>query len=245
MKKTKKVSSRSRRKIMVCPPQLSLWKKEVSTTFAHLSQPQCWGLVLLSAGIALSRAAGLAQVSALLSSILGEKEQTVFQRLREWYLDKEQKTGYKRGKKRAELEVTTCFAPLCAWICRLQVWKSSEKPPLALALDATTLRNRWSILVGSVLVAGSAIPVAWKVLAFEEPGSWRPYWEKMLDLLGPSIPADWEVIVLTDRGLYARWLWQAIRREGWHPFLRINIGSKAREVGTESFYWLSHWVSTP
>jgi hypothetical protein len=62
------------------------------------------------AGIALAGASGLAQVSALLSAMLGEPEQRVFQRLREWYLDKEQKSG----KKRRELDVTTCFAPRLA-----------------------------------------------------------------------------------------------------------------------------------
>jgi hypothetical protein len=30
------------------------------------------------------------------------------------------------------------------------------------------------------------------------------------------------VIVLADRGLYAKWLWEAIRKCKWHPFLRIN-----------------------
>ncbi len=92
---------------MACPDRLSQWTREVSTAFAHLSKPQRWGLALWSAGIALAGAAGLAQVSALLSAVLLEPEATVFQRLREWYLDKEQKSG----KKRRELEVATCFGP--------------------------------------------------------------------------------------------------------------------------------------
>ena len=66
--------------------------------------------------------------------------------------------------------------------------------------------------------------------------------EALLKLLGPSVPDEWEVIVLADRGLYARWLWDCILAQGWHPFLRINLGSKAREVGSESFEWFSHWV---
>ncbi|HEY6409646.1 MAG TPA: hypothetical protein VIY29_19480 [Ktedonobacteraceae bacterium] len=32
---------------------------------------------------------------------------------------------------------------------------------------------------------------------------------------------------------------------GWHPFLRINLGSKARVPGEETFEWLSRWVPTP
>src|SRR5437899_10422669 len=49
---------------MACPDRLSQWTQEVSTTFAHLSKPQIWGLVLWSAGIALSGVAGITQISA-------------------------------------------------------------------------------------------------------------------------------------------------------------------------------------
>ena len=46
------------------PDRLSQWSQQVSTAFAHLSKPQVWGLVLWSAGIALSGAAGITQISA-------------------------------------------------------------------------------------------------------------------------------------------------------------------------------------
>jgi len=59
------------------------------------------------------------------------------------------------------------------------------------------------------------------------------------------VPPEWEVLVLADRGLYARWLWDAIVAWGWHPFLRINVGSKARLPGEENFDWISRWVPTP
>ena len=39
------------------------------------------------------------------------------------------------------------------------------------------------------------------------------------------------VIVLADRGLYARWLFRRITRLGWHPFLRINTGGTFRPTG--------------
>src|SRR5438132_11041759 len=100
---------------MVCPDRLSQWTREVSTAFAHLSKPQRWGLALWSAGIALAGAAGLTQVSALLAAVLGDAELTVFQRLRAWYLEKEQKSG----EKRRALDVATCGAPLLGWVVRL------------------------------------------------------------------------------------------------------------------------------
>jgi hypothetical protein len=220
------------------PDRLSQWEGEVSTAFPHLSKPQVWGLVLWSAGIALSGAAGITQISALLSLVLGQGEQAVVQRLREWYLNAKQK----REKKRRELDVTTCFAPLLRWALRL--WKS-EKKQLALVMDATSLGNRWTILTISVVVRSCAIPVAWKVLPGEQEGSWRPYWESLLICLQEAVPPEWEVLVLADRGLYARWLWETIQACGWHPFLRINLGVKARLVGETTFEWISRWVPTP
>ncbi len=68
--------------------------------------------------------------------------------------------------------------------------------------------RRWAIgfpiLAGSRVLSGCAIPVAWKVLPAEQPGSWRPYWEGLLGELGKAVPPEWEVLVLADRGLYAR-----------------------------------------
>jgi len=174
----------------------------------------------------------------LVALVLCQGEQTVFQRLREWYLDAEQKSG----TKRRELDVTTCFAPLLRWVLRL--WKS-DKRQLALVMDATSLGNRWTILAISVVVRSCAIPVAWKVLPAEQEGSWRPHWEGLFTLLQEAVPHEWQVIVLADRGLYARWLWDIIRACGWHPFLRINLGAKARLEGEQTFEWISRWAPTP
>src|SRR5215471_6916341 len=106
---------------MSCQDQLSSWKQEVSTAFAHLSQAQVSGLVLWSAGIALTGSSGISQISALLAQVLGQKEGSVFQRLREWYLD----AHHKVGDHRCELDVTSCFGPLLSWIIRL--WAGNQR----------------------------------------------------------------------------------------------------------------------
>ncbi len=137
------------------------------------------------------------------------------QRLREWYYAKEDK----RGASRCEVDVSQSFVPLLRWI--LSWWSAPEKR-LALAMDATSLGQRLVVLAISVVYRGCAIPVAWRVLPAIEKGSWKEPW---LDLFSPfeeEIPEDWVVIVLADRGLYAKWLWEAIRKCKWHPFLRIN-----------------------
>jgi hypothetical protein len=210
----------------------------VSSAFAHLSKTQASGLALWSAGIALTGSVGIAQISALLAQVLAQKEGTVFQRLREWYLD----AKHKRGAHRRDLDVASCFGPLLRWIV---VRLGGEEHRLALALDATTLGDRWTILAVCVLVRGCAIPVAWKVLSAHAKGSWRPHWESLLASLKGQIPAEWQVLVLADRGLYARWLYTAIAACGWHPFLRINLAVKARGPGEEGFDWLSRWVPRP
>jgi hypothetical protein len=136
----------------------------------------------------------------------------------------------------------TCFGPLLGWIIRR--WGGKDER-LALALDATTLANRWTVLAVCVLVRGCAIPVAWKVVPSQAKGSWRPYWEQLLDQVRGRVPTSWQVLVLADRGLYAHWLYAAIVACGWHPFLRINLGVKARVLGEEHFDWLHRWVPEP
>ena len=64
---------------------------------------------------------------------------------------------------------------LCAVVAALVLaWWPQEQQELALALDATTLGQRFTVLCVSVLVRGCAIPVACKVLASNQKGSWQP-----------------------------------------------------------------------
>jgi hypothetical protein len=144
------------------------------------------------------------------------------QRLREFSYE----AGAKRGRKRRALAVTTCFAPLLRWV--LSWWAG---PQLALALDASSLGERFVVLALSVLYRGCAIPVAWAVLPANRPRAWKPEWLALLDQVQGVVPTHYTVIVLADRGLYARWLYQRILKLGWHPYLRINRGGTFRPTG--------------
>ena len=107
---------------MPCPDRLSQWSQEVSTAFEHLSKPQLWGLVRMSArGSRCQEQQGLPKSVRLVALVLEQQEQAVFQRLREWYLDGK----HKSGKKRRELDVTSCFAPLLCWIVCL--WETGNR----------------------------------------------------------------------------------------------------------------------
>lgn len=69
------------------PPRVSQWRDQVSSHLPHLSGPQATVLALWSLGIILSGSVGLTQVSTMLALILGQKEATLRQRLREWNYD--------------------------------------------------------------------------------------------------------------------------------------------------------------
>ena len=91
------------------------------------------------------------------------------------------------------------------------------------------------VLVISVVYRGCAIPVAWKVVGAEQKGAWQPHWLKLLERLEDKVPAHWTVIVMSDRGLYAPWLYAKIVSLGWHPFMRINSGGNFCPDGKTQF----------
>lgn len=205
---------------------VSAWEETVSRQLPQLSRPQARVLALWSLGVVLAQRCGQTSVVAVVAGLLGRSEATVRQRLREWCYAAPDKAGSRRGIRRQAVAVETCFAPLVGWI--LHWWDQSDTDPqphrLALALDASTLGARVTVLALSVVYRGCAIPVAWVVLRAQEPGAWQPHWRGLLRQMQQSVPPDWLVIVLGDRGLYAPWLYQAIVACGWHPFLRINAG---------------------
>jgi hypothetical protein len=75
--------------------------------------------------------------------------------------------------------------------------------------------------------------VAWKVLHANVPHPWKPEWIALLRLFAGLVPAGYTVIVMTDRALYARWLYREIQALGWHPVLRITELSKFRKRGSK------------
>ena len=197
-------------------------RKGCARKICHTRRPQAAVLALWSFGIVLAHRCTLPAVANLLSPLLRKSFNTVRQRLREWYKDAPDKAG----PHRCELEVTTCFASLLAWA--LKNWPS---PRVALALDATTLADRLTVLSLSLVYRGTAIPVAWKVLRGNTPQAWEPEWRALLHWFAGQVDRPWTVIVMTDRGLYAGWLFQEIVALGWHPMMRVTCLGKFRPEG--------------
>ena len=67
----------------------------------------------------------------------------------------------------------------------------------------------------------------------------------MLRQVRAVVPRRYFVIVLADRGLYARWPFQRIVRFGWHPLLRINTGSTFRPAKSVQYRPLREFVPQP
>jgi hypothetical protein len=78
------------------------------------------------------RYCALSSVIIILAPLLGIKYNTIRQRLWEWCYDAKDK----RGKKRKDLKVESCFPALLSWI--ISWWEGKQ---VALALDATTLKD--------------------------------------------------------------------------------------------------------
>jgi hypothetical protein len=209
------------------PEPLYQWAAEVASRFPKLSKAQAFVLALYSFGAVLARCCGLCACALMAAKLLGCKEDAARQRLREFYKDAQDK----RGRKRKGLDVTTCFGPLLAWVTH--DWPCRR---LALALDPTTLGDRLTVLAVSVVYRGCATPVAWKVLAGNEPGAWNPHWQGLLGAVAASLGPGWEVVVLSDRGLESKDLFAAITALGWHPLMRVKAGGTFRPAGWHKFY---------
>ena len=208
-------------------PELNQWIGIVSSHFPRLSKPLATGLALWSFGMIVARSCGLTAVAGILAPLLGQQFNTVRERLRDTYREADAKVG----PCRAQLEVSECWAPWLAWV--LEGWSGQQ---LAIAIDATTLGQRFVVLAISVVYRGCAVPVAWKILRATEKHPWQTGMAGAAGALSRRRPAGWTVIVLADRGLYAKWLFQAIRALGWHPLLRVKSQGTFRPQG-----WY-HWV---
>jgi hypothetical protein len=218
--------------------QLTSWKAELSSRFGHFPAPVVSVLALYSFGVLLAQTSGLSRIVLFLSLHLHGARDALRKRLREFYLPAVQKSGSRQGQKRRDFDVSTAFAPLLRWV--LSLWAGQSLP---LALDVTNLGDRFHVLCVSVVVQGTAIPVAWKVLPGGQKEPWGPHWKALLCGLKAAVPGDWVVIVLSDRGLESPALFGDIVGLGWHPVMRVKKGGKFRPNGWGKFHPLHQLAS--
>ena len=218
------------------PEPLYQWAERVATRFPDLSRPQARALAWWSFGMALAQACGLDRVALALAALTGGPPQTVRQRLREFY----RPAAAKRGRGRLAFDPAACFAPLLAWVTA--GWPVRR---VALAIDATALGDRLTVLAVSVVYRGCGVPVAWAVLRGNEPGAWMPHWKRLLGALRDRLGPPWQVLVLSDRGLESAELFRAIVGLGWHPLMRAKAGGCFRPSGWRRWYRLPRFAPRP
>ena len=194
---------------MRLPSECYQMKQAIETHMPHLSRPQLTGLVLWVCGTILAGSACQNAVAAALST--RGNWNNMRQYLREWLYD----GGDRARPCRTELDVSLCFAPLLRWV--LSWWRSDR---LALAIDPTLKGKETTAIVISVVYRGCAIPVAWRIMRANKPGAWMDPIVELLKALAPAAPEGMNVIVLCDRGLTSPKLWEQIRAQGWHPYMR-------------------------
>ena len=158
------------------PQAYQEWLRVIIKQMSHLSKPQAVVLAMWSFAIAMTHVCGLSTVTVFLAEILEQPENTVKERLRQWYLD----GGEKKGKIRTQIDVDQSFVPLLSWILS---WWSSEEKSLVLAADASTLGQRFTLLVISVVYRGfggllslrtEVYTRPWLYEAIQELG-WHPF----------------------------------------------------------------------
>ena len=208
---------------MSCHPRVTEWTTIIQTHLPHLTKPQATVLALWSLGMVLARSCALTAVSAFLATWLGRKEPAVRQQLREFCSE----ATAKRGTARCALAVEPCFVPLLAWVVEPVGGHPIGAGPRCDDLGHPLYR----------LGAQRGLSRLCHPSGLDRPGGHGQ--TRLAPASGCAccarcagrFPRSWTVLVLADRGLYARWLFRRIARLGWHPFLRINTGGTFRPQG--------------
>lgn len=198
------------------------WNSQVQELFSELKPHHRKALAEYSFGLILAKCCGLTSVLAHLVLFFKCAVGTLRDRLRDLYRE----SNAQKGAARSELDPTLCFGPLLRWAVAGQPHRR-----LALALDPTCLTDRFQVLCVSVLYQGGGLPVAWTVQRGDQKGSWNAIWKKLLTKLHQELPAGYEVLVLTDRGLESAELFRAITALGWHPLMRVKAKGIFRPEG--------------
>lgn len=215
--------------------QVWQWEHTLSRSLPQLSKPQVRVLACWSLAVVVLKSVGMTQVSVWLGMLLGGKMWAWRQRMREWCYD----APDKKGEQRAQLDGWACFAPFVRWVLR---WWQAQEKRVVLVVDASARGGNLTILSVSVLYRGGALPVAWTLLRTGAPGAWEPMWEAMLRQVAEAVPHEWQVLVMADRGLYSRALYQAICHLGWHPYFRLSAHGTVRQAGRDDYQPLKSLV---
>src|SRR3989442_994110 len=124
-------------------PSIAKMQREVRTLLPRLSLAQANVLGEMVFAMLTVDGCGMTRMCSYLSELLGQAMNTLRQKYREIYYEKEAKAGVKKGRgKRREIVVEDLFADLLRGV--LRQWQGPKT--LVLALDASTLSDRLTVL---------------------------------------------------------------------------------------------------
>src|SRR5437763_1503568 len=137
-------------------PSIAAMQSEVRRLLPSLSRAQANVLGELVFAMLMVDGCGMTRICSYVSELLDQAMNTLRQKYREISYEKEAKAGVKQGRcKRRELVVEELFADLLRGV--LKDWQGPKT--LVLALDASTLSDRLTVLSISVLYRGCGIRV--------------------------------------------------------------------------------------
>ncbi len=212
---------------------LDRWTAWLLLHLPILSRPEAKGLALWSIGIVLARSSSLHAVVLALVCWLPFTPLSLRRRLQEWYREAAAQKGHGRGnwgyQRRDWDPHVVCPSLFTALL------DQGPTPQVVLALDPTNFGDRFTVLNISVRYRGCAVPVMWTVVEGNQAGAWEPHWERMREALAGHLPAGWQVLVVTDRGLYSPRLFRCLQRWHWQPLLRIRAQGYYRPEGSRKW----------
>ena len=213
-------------------PPLYRWSARVASRFPELRPAHARALAEWSYAMVLTQAASLAAVALQLAAILGQKVNAARQRLRELY---------RPPRTELAFDPAACCGPLVRWIT--SGWADRR---IALALDASNLGDRFTVLAASIVYRGIGLPVAWTIKAGKTPtGSWNPIWKTLLERVAAASGAGWEIYVFTDRGMESATLFRTICAAGAHPMMRVKAGNQFRPAGRSKARKMGRFAAKP
>src|SRR6266700_2838199 len=132
-------------------PSIANLQREVRELLPSLSGAQAYVLGEMAYAMLMVDGCGMTRMCSFMAELLDQPMNTLRQKYREMYYEKEAKAGVKkRQKKRREIVVDEHFAELLQAV--ITGWQGEKT--LVLALDASALTDRFTVLSISVMYRG-------------------------------------------------------------------------------------------
>jgi len=124
---------------------------------------------------------------------------------------------FQRWLNNSRIQVHRLYTPLIKKA--LASWGEYK---LYLALDTSTLWDKYCIIRITVIYRGRAIPIVWKVLEHKSSNVSYETYKSLLDAVPAVLPTNVIVVFLADRGFADISLMSHVKKLGWHFRIRIK-----------------------